>query len=109
MDNVVVRSDNQDIVNEGMLACCNVSTLTTKKAYSNQNSSNNFLRSPVVAAVDGIVGIVDYALASDRDLIDDLSVKPLNFIKEQCVRQNFFIASNSGLQLTDGDGDVFAV
>ncbi len=105
MDHVVVRSEDQDVINEGMLACCNVSTLPPKKAYSSQTSSKNFLKTPVVAVVDGMFGIVDCVLSSDRDL----SVEPLNFFKYQCLKQNMFVSSDSGHQLAGGDPDVFSV
>ena len=102
---VVVRSEDQDVVNEGMLACCNLSTVPPKKAYSSQTSSKNFLKTPVVAAVDGMFGFVDCVLASDRDL----SVEPLNFFKYQYLKQNLSVFSDSGRQLANGDGDVFSV
>ncbi len=100
-----MRSENQDVVNEGMLACCNVKTVPPKKAYSSQTSSKNFLKTTVVAAVDGMFGFVDCVLASDRDI----SIEPLNRFKNQCLTQNFFLSSDSGRQLADGDVDVFSV
>jgi hypothetical protein len=109
MDHVLVRSENQDTVNEGMMACCNTSAPQPKKAYSSQTDSKNFLRAPVVAAVDGMFGFVDCVLASDRDLSADLSAEPLNFFRHQCLQQNIFVSFDSRRQLDGGDGDVFWV
>ncbi len=78
-DIAVVHSDNGEDLSEAMPPC-NATTVPSKKACLTQTDSKNFLKTPVVAAVDGVVGFVDFVLASDRDLFGE----PLSFFKQQC-------------------------
>ncbi len=71
-----VTPPQNQAVSEDIAPCC-VSTAEPKNACLSQTDSKNFLRTPVVAAVDGLVGFVDFVLAPDRNLF----VESLRFFK----------------------------
>jgi hypothetical protein len=89
---VEIWSEDQDVVSEGMLARCNAIRPKTEEGF--QQNSTNVLKKPVVAAIDTVVGLVEYVLSSKED--DNVSnFRPFACLKQECVIQDMF----TGLQL----------
>ena len=105
------QDDAAVVISEGMRARCNIGPCPQhentypQKLMSPQGEntypqkSTNMMKNTVVSAVDNVYGLVDYVLASDRNLSSDFT--PLACFKEQILMRQIFAL--------DGDDEVFAV
>ena len=101
---VVVWSDDKDVVSEGMLARCNTSNSKSETTF--QQSSTNVLKTPVVAAIDNMVGLVEFVLTSKDDGRSG-QFEPFLCLKQECVVKSIF--SSSEHSIASRNMDVFSV
>jgi hypothetical protein len=102
---VEVWSEDQDVVSEGMLARCNVMCPKPEKIF--QQNSTNVMKTPVVAAIDNVVGLVEYVLSSKED--DNASIfRPFACLKQESVIQNIFTGTQLQQHFANRD-EVFTV